>query len=213
MRDNWRCVVTGVLDRNTADDIKAKFDLKKETMAFTECAHIIPESHFFGAKPKSNSDVDLKLDYSASVLAVLQRFNCDIGSFNGKRVHSLINVMTLEHNIHDAFDRLLFYFEATPQENRYEAMSLDDTVIHPQMRQFVTFTTNDAENLPVPLRELLALHATCCKVAHLSGAAEYIEKIYRDADEMGVLASDGASADILDYALFSLSNEAVRVQA
>jgi len=52
-------------------------------------------------------------DYSASVLAVLQRFNCDIGSFNGEKVHSLINVMTLEQNIHDAFDRLYFYFEAT----------------------------------------------------------------------------------------------------
>jgi HNH endonuclease len=47
------------------------------------------------------------------VLAVLQRFDCDIGSFNGERVHSLINVITLEKNIHDAFDRLLFYFEAT----------------------------------------------------------------------------------------------------
>jgi hypothetical protein len=91
-------------------------------------------------------------------------------------------------------------------------MSLDDAVIHPQMRQFVTFSTKDAEHLPVPSRELLALHATCCKVAHLSGAAEYIERIYRDIDEMGVLASDGTSADMLDYALFSLSNEGVRVQ-
>jgi hypothetical protein len=60
-------------------------------------------------------------------------------------------------------------------------------------------------HLPVPAPELLALHATCCKVAHLSGAAEYIDMIYRDADEIGVLAPDGTSGDILGYALSSLS--------
>ena len=59
-----------------------------------------------------NSCPDAKRDYSASVLAVLQRFNCDISSFNGEKVHSLTNVMTLEKNIRDAFDRLEFYFEA-----------------------------------------------------------------------------------------------------
>lgn len=73
------------------------------------------------------------------------------------------------------------------------------------MRQFVTFSTSNPENLPVPAPELLALHATCCKVAHLSGAAEYIDEIYRDADEMGVLSADGASGDTLSYMLLSLS--------
>lgn len=72
------------------------------------------------------------------------------------------------------------------------------------MRQFVKFSTSDAENLPVPACELLALHATCCKVAHLSGAAEYIDEIYRDADKLDVLSADGTSGDILGYVLSSL---------
>jgi hypothetical protein len=59
---------------------------------------------------------------------------------------------------------------------------------------------------------LLALHATCCKVAHLSGAAEYIDMTYRDADEMGVLAPDGTSGDVLGFALSSWSNHTVSVQ-
>jgi len=80
------------------------------------------------------------------------------------------------------------------------------------MRQFVTFSTEDAEHLPVPSPGLLALHATCCKVAHFSGAAEYIERTYRGAEEMGVLASDGTSGDMLNYALSSLPNDAVKVQ-
>jgi hypothetical protein len=51
--------------------------------------------------------------YSASILAVLRRFQYDISSFNGEKVHSLTNVMTMEKSIHDAFDRLDLYFEAT----------------------------------------------------------------------------------------------------
>ena len=70
------------------------------------------------------------------------------------------------------------------------------------MRQFVRFSTPDPVHLLVPACDLLALHATCCKVAHLSGAAEYIDEIYRDADELGVLSADGTSGDILSYMLF-----------
>ena len=82
----------------------------------------------------------------------------------------------------------------------------------PNMRRFVTFSTHDPEHLPVPAPELLALHATCCKVAHLSGAAEYIDKVYHDAERMGVLASDGTAGDILNYALLSVANRTVGVQ-
>jgi len=45
-----------------------------------------------------------------------------------------------------------------------------------------------------------------CKVAHFSGAADYINKIFNAAEGMGVLASEGTSAEILDYALLSLEN-------
>ena len=54
-----------------------------------------------------------QLDYSASILAILKRFCHDISTFNGQKVHSLTNVMTLEKDIHDWFDRLALYFEAT----------------------------------------------------------------------------------------------------
>ncbi|KAG6369630.1 hypothetical protein JVT61DRAFT_14199 [Boletus reticuloceps] len=67
----------------------------------------------------------------------------------------------------------------------------------------VQFSTWDPENLPVPSRKLLDLHATCCKVAHLSGSAEYIDEIFRDADELDILSADGTSAAILDYLLLS----------
>jgi hypothetical protein len=52
-------------------------------------------------------------DYAASVLAVLKRFGYDIENLNGPKVHSLYNVMTMEKNVHDWFDRLEMWFEAT----------------------------------------------------------------------------------------------------
>jgi len=35
-------------------------------------------------------------------------------------------------------------------------------------------------SLPLPSEEYLAIHAACCEVAHMSGAAEYIDKMERD---------------------------------
>lgn len=82
----------------------------------------------------------------------------------------------------------------------------------PLVRKSVTFSTPDAEHLPVPSPDLLAFHATCCKVAHLSGASEYIDKVWADANEAGVLAADGSSGDILRYLLASLSTNPVNVR-
>ncbi len=79
------------------------------------------------------------------------------------------------------------------------------------MRDFITLSTEKPE-LPLPDPALLALHATCCKVAHLSGAAEHIDQNYRDADEIGVLAEDGTSGDVLSYALLSSSNNKISVR-
>jgi hypothetical protein len=47
------------------------------------------------------------------VLAVLKRFGYDVESINGEKVHSLYNVMTMERNVHDMFDRLELWFEET----------------------------------------------------------------------------------------------------
>jgi hypothetical protein len=56
-------------------------------------------------------------------------------------------------------------------------------------------------NLPVPAPELLALHAACAKVAHLSGAGAYIDEFDREMEDINVLAGDGRSADVLSHAI------------
>jgi len=77
--------------------------------------------------------------------------------------------------------------------------------IRPQKQ--VTFSVPDdvvrecqAKGIPVlalPDPDLIALHAACARVAHMSGAAEYIASLERDEEEMTVLASDGSSAYLL----------------
>ena len=65
----------------------------------------------------------------------------------------------------------------------------------------VQLTTPDPSNYPLPNPRYLALHAACARVAHLSGAAEYIEGILRDMEDTKVLANDGSSCDVLYHAL------------
>lgn len=64
------------------------------------------------------------------------------------------------------------------------------------------FTSKD-KKLPLPDPRYLRMHATCAKVAHLSGAAEYIDVIFRDMEDTRVLATNGSSAELLSYALRS----------
>jgi len=52
-------------------------------------------------------------------------------------------------------------------------------------------------DLILPDRRLLALHAACARVAHMSGAAEIIDKWSSEAEESQVLLADGSSGELL----------------
>jgi hypothetical protein len=84
--------------------------------------------------------------------------------------------------------------------NCYRVKTFKKTITLPEK---VTFTSSDPIALPVPSPELLALHAACAKVAHLSGAGEEIDELDRDLDDLNVLASDGSSAPVLTHALLN----------
>ena len=57
---------------------------------------------------------------------------------------------------------------------------------------------------------LLALHAACARVAHMSGAAKAFDELERDVEDTEVLAFDGSSSRLLDHLLtpFSVVPEA-----
>jgi hypothetical protein len=54
---------------------------------------------------------------------------------------------------------------------------------------------------PLPDPRYLRIHATCAQVANLSGAGECIDRVIRDLQYTDVLAPDGSSAEVLDFAL------------
>ena len=58
--------------------------------------------------------------------------------------------------------------------------------------------------LPLPNPRYLEIHAACCRVAHMSGAAEYFDRMIRDVEETRVLAEDGGSAEVLFHVLSNL---------
>jgi len=123
----------------------------------------------------------------------------------------------MNEELHSMFDDLSLWFEeivvsAPPiasfecplvlissQNNTYRVCALDPgvgllTMLPPN--RSITFTSTDP-HLPLPNPEYLRLHAAVCRVAHLSGAAGYLDLEDRKVEWLGVLARDGSSADLL----------------
>ena len=136
---------------------------------------------------------------------------------NGKNIHRLENVMTMRTDLHWVFDDLGLWFEATvglyctsvPTSidfwqdviNQY-ALRATNAFVLEDLPATVTFIAQ--AGLPLPDPRYLALHAACAKVAHLSGAGEYIDAVSRDIDTTLVLAKDGSSAKLLAEAMSSI---------
>lgn len=63
------------------------------------------------------------------------------------------------------------------------------------------FKIETTSDVPLPDPRYLALHAACAKIAHKSGAAETIDLLLRDYEELLVLSPDGSSSKVLEQAL------------
>jgi hypothetical protein len=74
-------------------------------------------------------------------------------------------------------------------------------------KTLVKFSTEDSKNLPLPSPEYLKIHGACARIAHLSGAGEYIDQILRELEDTKFLSEDGASAELLAHLLIPLSQE------
>ncbi|KIJ55227.1 hypothetical protein M422DRAFT_23837 [Sphaerobolus stellatus SS14] len=205
VRDGFRCLITGRVDENYAlknHELLQKVTCEKLRTAYTQCAHIISE--FISSGITEGSD---KSQCAATVWAILKRFGYPtlLDELSGSKVHRLENVITMELNLRQRFHNLRIWFTPTDHLNQYKLEARYPFLLT-GYSPLVTFTTSDERNLPVPNPAYLALHASCAKVAHLSGAAEYIDQVLSDMEEAGVLSADGASADVLEHAIFYASS-------
>ena len=131
------------------------------------------------------------------------------------------NVMTLDSLIHLGFCRMFLWLEEVPGEVSVSAAQLPSlTEINssawqsntyyvrlegsmtrkdwdiPEEIVTVTFTPHTGDPLPSPA--YLRIHAACCRVANMSGAAEYLNAVADETEETGILnelESGGTSAD------------------
>ncbi|KAI0748659.1 hypothetical protein C8Q80DRAFT_1271036 [Daedaleopsis nitida] len=209
MRDGYRCVLNGNIDADSLLESMAAGQpiapAADPQVCLTRCCHI------FSRTVNANIDVDkAKREYAASARAVLDRMAPDlkgvIEELHGAGINRLENVMTMDVALHACFYRMDIWLESEDAENTNTyRICVQDGMKNSWygIPETITFSTPDAERLPVPAHRYLVLHGVCARVAHLSGAAEYVLDIL-DRVESGttaVLTEDGSDAHVLERML------------
>ncbi|KAI6033300.1 hypothetical protein EDC04DRAFT_2213753 [Pisolithus marmoratus] len=185
-RDGFRCAVTKVYDFSAVcvnKELEMKVERDGAWVVTTQCAHIFPEPTTANTAAGSG-----QAKYDASIWAVLDCFG-----------YSSLREELNRPNIH-RLENIWFTETGRPNEYKLEGVHAYVTSRYPT---YVTFSTPDPKKLPLPSPTYLAIRAAFAKVAHLSGAVEYIEKILRRLEGTLVLAEDGGSAELLHTAILS----------
>jgi len=61
---------------------------------------------------------------------------------------------------------------------------------------FQTYTLSNNKKIEPPSPKLIALHAACAKIAHMSGAAEHLEETFRDTEPLPVMTVPNATDEL-----------------
>jgi hypothetical protein len=110
-----------------------------------------------------------------------------IQSIEGTNIDRPSNALTLSVNLHRSFGTLKVYFEADPDfQNRYIIKTTDHLMFRVMLPVTQDLFIASDHNIDLPMPRLLAIHRACCLIVHLSGAGEYIDKVPRDMEELGV---------------------------
>ncbi|KAL0636405.1 hypothetical protein Q9L58_004655 [Maublancomyces gigas] len=202
LRDGHRCVVTGKFDRSHIQNL-----MKKTTRArrralpagySTEAAHIIP--HALNALDSTTGALAPSKHY---VWRIMNMFDPGISRIlEGTAINSPANALMLLPELHQRFGRLECYLEEV-DENTYSfkhtARSVQIEAFYEPRAPRLAFANHEPEGTPhspLPSARLLKFHRACCLILAMSGAAEYVERLLDDTEELmlkGMLAADGSS--------------------
>jgi hypothetical protein len=141
-------------------------------------------------------------------------FDVDVASIiEGPLIDRPCNALTLTRDWHELFGNFNVYFELVDKDTHtYQIKRHED--YPPWLREELKpdlpvtrslFLTPDRTIEP-PLPRLLAIHRAISHILHLSGAGEYIDKIYRDMDENSVREDGSTPLGSLVTAAFSLKH-------
>ncbi|KAI2732013.1 hypothetical protein CBS147332_1152 [Penicillium roqueforti] len=156
--------------------------------AITECAHIVP---FSLATWRDQPEPHAKNIIWTNLIRHFPALETRI-SFSRDNINDTMNAMTMTHDLHFYFGRFYFAFEETQVPNKYRLQVYRPNVFSPPLPRTVKFVShNPRYALPSP--ELLNFHAAVARIFHASGAADHIDKAFRDLGETSVLAKDGST--------------------
>ncbi|PBK95504.1 hypothetical protein ARMGADRAFT_1164063 [Armillaria gallica] len=214
-RDNYRCILSGNVNIvNLCDDLTTINVAAGERRRNTVLAHI------FGQSTADNILVggltgaaQRKLAWAASAADVVERF-ADISivkELNQNNIHKPENTFTVSPEFHGPFDELQFSLHPVGPDT-YEIHTYpSDLNAEYGLPDRVTLKDATGGKIPLPAVVYFQLHDVCAKIAHLSGAGEVVEQLFRDLEDVQVLAEDGGSHYLLSLALLSHSGAEQRL--
>ncbi|KII89564.1 hypothetical protein PLICRDRAFT_610912 [Plicaturopsis crispa FD-325 SS-3] len=212
VRDGYRCMICGVFDVHTLESDRelmkrARAGTLKVKAGHTQCVHLFPE-------PVPPQDGEESVEDGTAAYEILRSFG--LGDFadeleNGQGVHDLRNVMTMSMVLRTQFDEHNFWLEEVPgQPHTYDIHapphSMIPYLVELQGIRRVTFAlSQDVIDAvapggplpPLPDPRLIAVRASCARVARASGAVQQMKQVLSDMEDSTVLAGDGSAAEVL----------------
>ncbi|KAF9063258.1 hypothetical protein BDP27DRAFT_1335410 [Rhodocollybia butyracea] len=195
-RDGYRCMLTGAFDVNSCSRNRELAILRKRMKApaaEVQSCHILNKITLQGVGEPDGSETASSRAHAAGVMAILKQFR--LGHLVDKLIekggiHRLCNLLSLIQPLHHAFDHLNLWFDETDEENVYEVHAVQDILsLFARVNRRPHFMVNEElKNCLTPV--LLALHAVCARVAHMSGAAEYFDELERDKEDTLVVTEE-----------------------
>ncbi|KAJ6587766.1 hypothetical protein B0H10DRAFT_2093598 [Mycena sp. CBHHK59/15] len=191
-RERYHCAITHTFDRDRVEYLDAlgrSHEVPHLPAHKMAAAHIIPLflNSFDDARDHKGKT---KIRDAASTWDILQSWTqIDLRGLIGEKITSPPNGIYMTRDDHDNFGAFKFYLDkaAFPNDaNKYRAVCLRNRLSNGDRSSIVNF--NDEEP---PNPEYLRIHAAFAQVLHLSGAAEYLEELHRDAGRMEMLHLDG----------------------
>jgi HNH endonuclease len=117
-----------------------------------------------------------------------------IHQIEGVNIDGPYNALTLTHDLHQRFGDLSIYFEpVSPHTYVVKPTTSYPFFRRPKLPLTRTLFITSDRTIDPPSSRLLAIHRACSLILHLSGAAEFVNKVIRDMDEKAV-ESDGTTA-------------------
>ncbi|KAK0217686.1 hypothetical protein EDD85DRAFT_1029431 [Armillaria nabsnona] len=210
VRDNYRCILSGKVDTDSRV-LGLATRAAGECVDGTQLGHIFSQSmteHIAGLTDAAQR----KLKWAVTASAVVERF-AEISvpkELNQNNIHRAENTFTISAGLHMAFEGLMVSLHPIEPDdgnlNMYKIQTYPSYLkVDYGLPDQVTLTDATGGKIPLPNRRYFQLHDACAKIFHLSGAGDVMEQVFRDIQNVNVLAEDGGSHNLLSWALLSSS--------